>query len=119
MSAHDPASSFGAPGGDPVSWAVARWGASISRMESAIRIAALLTRAILARTRCTPLLLSAGGKTSGPFSPYNDADGGDEGILHEWTVAYHLPGAIFWKNRCRGGGAALRLGWSGALAARG
>src|SRR5215212_10597174 len=121
MSAHDPASSFGAPGGAPVSWAAARWGAgaSISRMESAIRAAALLTRNILARTRCTPLLLSAGGKTSGPFSPYNDAEGDDEGILHEWTVAYHLPRAIFWKNRCRSGGTALRLGWSGALAARG
>src|SRR5215208_3903971 len=115
MSAHDPASSFGAPGGAPFSWAAARWGAgaSISRIESAIRVAALLTRTNLARTRCTPLLLSAGRKTSGPFSPYN------EGILHERTVAYHLPRAIFWKNRCRGGGAALRLGWSSALSARG
>src|SRR5215213_10951977 len=91
MSAHDPASNFGAPGGAPVSLAAARWGtgASISRIESAIRVAALLTRTNLARTRCTPLLLSAGRKTSGPFSPYN------EGILHERTVAYHLPRAIF------------------------
>src|SRR5215217_8272846 len=108
MSAHDPASSFGAPGGVPFSWADAR----ISRMDSAIRVAALLTSTILARTRCTPLLRPAGRRTSGPFSPYNDADGDDGGILHEWAVAYHLPGAIFLKNRCRSGGTALRLGRS-------
>src|SRR3954453_20734900 len=91
MSTHEPASSFGAPGG--ASWAAALWreGATTSRIESAIRVATLLTRTILARTRSSPLPSTAGRRPPGPFSPYNEAAGGDRSILHERTVAYHLP----------------------------
>src|SRR5215218_10836912 len=66
MSAHELASSFGAPGGAPVSWAETP-GARISKTENAIRVAALLTRSILARTRCSPLPLIAGQEPPGPL----------------------------------------------------
>src|SRR5215211_5043150 len=55
MSVHDPASSFGAPGGawDSVFWAEAA-GAKSSKIRSAMKVTAPLKMFVLARTRSSP-----------------------------------------------------------------
>src|SRR5215213_10273534 len=53
MSVHDPASSFGAPGGASVSWAEDT-GAKTSKTRSVMKVAAPLKMFVLARTRSSP-----------------------------------------------------------------
>src|SRR5215213_3034048 len=100
MSAHDPASSFGAPGGASAvfSWATALSredpATSTSRIRKATRVAALFTRSILTRTRCSPLPLTGRTKHSPSAPPTTTPVAPDDGILHERSVPYHLSKSI-------------------------
>src|SRR5215212_9035355 len=124
MSVHDPASSFGAPGGawDSVFWAEAA-GAKTSKIRSVMKVAAPLKMFVLARTRSSP---SDNRPEEGLRSalPLQRSAGGGRGYFareRRFLPPRRVASRVFVRGiirkmrsteRCRCGAVGLGLGWS-------